>query len=78
MHLFLIFRKNKQNACAKSRSQKRKKKNALTFDTTHTFAIISAVSEARFKSEEYMAAGLASLDRRRATLQVSPEFLHKC
>jgi hypothetical protein len=42
--------------------RKGKKQNALTFDTSQTFAIISAVSEARFNSEEYMAAGLASLD----------------
>jgi hypothetical protein len=40
----------------------KKEQNALTFDTSQTFAIISAVSAACFKSEEYMAAGLASFD----------------
>jgi hypothetical protein len=40
----------------------KKEQNNLTFDTSQTFAIISAVSAARFKSEEYMAAGLASFD----------------
>jgi hypothetical protein len=75
MHLFLIFRgKNRMPVLSHGRKKERKKQNALTLDTSQTFAIISAVSEARFKSEEYMAAGLASLDRRRATLQVSSDF----
>ena len=43
---------------------KKKEQNALTFVTPQTFAIISAVSAARFKSEEYMAVGLASFDSR--------------
>ena len=43
---------------------KKKEQNALTFVTAQTFAIISAVSAARFKLEEYMAAGLASFDSR--------------
>jgi hypothetical protein len=55
--------------------RKKKKKNALTFDTSQSFAMVSAVSAARFKSEEYMAAGLASLDSRRATFIVSSDFL---
>ena len=41
-----------------------KRNNALTFVTAQTFSIISAVSAARFKLEEYMAAGLASFDSR--------------
>jgi hypothetical protein len=59
---------------------RKKKKNALTFDTSQSFAMVSAVSAARFKSEEYMAAGLASFDSRRATFIVSSDFfiLHKC
>jgi len=43
---------------------RKKEQDALTFVTPQTFAIISAVSAARFKSEEYMTAGLASFDSR--------------
>jgi len=48
--------------------KKQQQKRALTFDTPQAPAMISAVTEARLKSEEYTAAGLASLDRRLATL----------
>jgi hypothetical protein len=48
----------------------------LTFDTSQAFAMISAVSAARFRSDEYIAAGLASLARRRATLQVCIRSIH--
>jgi hypothetical protein len=60
--------------------QQQQQQRALTFDTPQTPAMISAVSAARLKSEEYTAAGLASLDRRPATLvtrfhhQVWPEI----
>lgn len=40
-----------------------------TLDTSQAAAIVCAVSAARFRSEEYTAAGLASLDSRWASFR---------
>ena len=50
--------------------------NERTFGKLQNFAIVLAVSGVRFNSDEYMAAGLASLDSQRATLTMKSNKFH--